>query len=82
MLHAHCLIDFSISLDGENSKELVGISSTYASPERQDARLSIEERSIARIIYTFLENLKISAFVKTKEESLQYLRDVYEEYGG
>lgn len=29
-----CLIDFNISLDGENSKELVGVSSRYASPEQ------------------------------------------------
>ena len=29
-----CLIDFNISLDGENNKELVGLSSTYASPEQ------------------------------------------------
>ena len=29
-----CLIDFNISLDGENNKELVGLSSHYASPEQ------------------------------------------------
>ena len=29
-----CLIDFNISLDGENNKELVGLSSFYASPEQ------------------------------------------------
>lgn len=29
-----CLIDFNISLDGENNKELVGLSSYYASPEQ------------------------------------------------
>lgn len=29
-----CLIDFNISLDGENNKSLVGVSSNYASPEQ------------------------------------------------
>lgn len=29
-----CLIDFNISLDGENNKDLVGISSSFASPEQ------------------------------------------------
>lgn len=29
-----CLIDFNISLDGENNKDLVGVSSRYASPEQ------------------------------------------------
>lgn len=29
-----CLIDFNISLDGENNKELVGLSSFFASPEQ------------------------------------------------
>ena len=29
-----CLIDFNISLDGENNKDLVGLSSAYASPEQ------------------------------------------------
>lgn len=29
-----CLIDFNISLDGENNKDLVGLSSQYASPEQ------------------------------------------------
>lgn len=29
-----CLIDFNISLDGENNKDLVGLSSLYASPEQ------------------------------------------------
>lgn len=29
-----CLIDFNISLDGENNKELVGLSSQFASPEQ------------------------------------------------
>ncbi len=29
-----CLIDFNISLDGENNKDLVGLSSCYASPEQ------------------------------------------------
>lgn len=29
-----CLIDFNISLDGENNKDLVGLSSFYASPEQ------------------------------------------------
>lgn len=29
-----CLIDFNISLDGENNKELVGLSSSFASPEQ------------------------------------------------
>ena len=29
-----CLIDFNISLDGENNKDLVGLSSSYASPEQ------------------------------------------------
>ena len=29
-----CLIDFNISLDGENNKDLVGLSSRYASPEQ------------------------------------------------
>ena len=29
-----CLIDFNISLDGENNKELVGLSNQYASPEQ------------------------------------------------
>lgn len=29
-----CLIDFNISLDGENNKELTGLSSSYASPEQ------------------------------------------------
>ena len=29
-----CLSDFNISLDGENNKELVGLSSQYASPEQ------------------------------------------------
>lgn len=29
-----CLIDFNISLDGENNKDLVGLTSAYASPEQ------------------------------------------------
>lgn len=29
-----CLIDFNISLDGENNKDLVGLSGLYASPEQ------------------------------------------------
>ena len=29
-----CLIDFNISLDGENNKDLIGLSSMYASPEQ------------------------------------------------
>lgn len=29
-----CLIDFNISLDGENNKDLVGLSSVFASPEQ------------------------------------------------
>lgn len=29
-----CLIDFNISLDGENNKDLVGVSSEYAAPEQ------------------------------------------------
>ena len=29
-----CLIDFNISLDGENNKELIGLSSRFASPEQ------------------------------------------------
>ncbi|MBO5460398.1 MAG: protein kinase [Ruminococcus sp.] len=29
-----CLIDFNISLDGENNKDLVGLSSMFASPEQ------------------------------------------------
>ena len=29
-----CLIDFNISLDGENNKKLVGVSSMYAAPEQ------------------------------------------------
>lgn len=29
-----CLIDFNISLDGENNKELVGLSNQFASPEQ------------------------------------------------
>lgn len=29
-----CLIDFNISLDGENNKELIGLSSQFASPEQ------------------------------------------------
>lgn len=31
-----CLIDFNISLDGENNKDLVGISSYFASPEQAE----------------------------------------------
>ena len=37
-----CLIDFNISLDGENNKELVGLSNQFASPEqvkKADAKL-------------------------------------------
>lgn len=29
-----CLIDFNVSVDGENNKELTGLSSSYASPEQ------------------------------------------------
>lgn len=29
-----CLIDFNVSVDGENNKDLIGLSSSYASPEQ------------------------------------------------
>lgn len=29
-----CLIDFNISIDGESNKELIGLSSQFASPEQ------------------------------------------------
>ena len=51
-----CLIDFNISLDGENSKDLVGVSSRYAAPEQiqsaqnklrgiQDHEVTVNEKS-------------------------------------
>ena len=51
-----CLIDFNISLDGENSKDLVGVSSQYAAPEQieraqmklrgiPDPKAQVDERS-------------------------------------
>ena len=40
-----CLIDFNVSLDGETSKELQGISVNYAAPEQyQIGRASCRER--------------------------------------
>lgn len=38
-----CLIDFNISLDGKNNKDLVGVSSQYAAPEQiKKARLMLD----------------------------------------
>ncbi len=46
-----CLIDFNISLAGENNKDLVGVSSQYASPEQiQKAQLMMRGLDSSRII--------------------------------
>ena len=45
-----CLIDFNIFLDGENSKDLVGVSSRYAAPE-QIARAKDKLRGIQNSPY-------------------------------
>ena len=46
-----CLIDFNISLDGENNKELVGVSSSYASPEQiRKAGLMIQGLNASRVV--------------------------------
>ncbi|MBO6159777.1 MAG: protein kinase [Firmicutes bacterium] len=46
-----CLIDFNISLDGVNNKELVGVSSRYAAPEQiTRAKLVMQGRSAGEFV--------------------------------
>ena len=43
-----CLIDFNISIDGESNKELIGLSSQFASPEQ--AKKALEAGAFALVV--------------------------------
>lgn len=51
----------------------------YLSPE-VEARFTIEEQSLTRIIYNFLEELKVSTIVFGSEETVAWLESTYAAY--
>ena len=48
--------------------------------QARNARFALEEQSITRILYSFLEELKMSTLVYSPEDTLDYLEGVYDKY--
>lgn len=86
-----CLIDFNISLDGENNKDLVGLSGLYASPEQvkkaeykmrygSGDKVKIDQRtdifSLGAVFYYIMTGIKPN--VREQEViSLRYMDHLY-----